>query len=250
MGDIDKVISEIEIALNKQKPVLTEDQKSRMYKIINPEINNYIILGVRTSDIEKIVRNIQNQYNPSFDDVKLIFKHLAKSNIEEYKFAAFFFLNRYKKLFNDDSPEFFKKEYFPYCHTWSTCDSCCIRVLGPFLAKKTNQQLAKTTIDSWAQNESLWIKRASMVLLLKIVMVNKEFNKTYVFQKVEDMLKYSNENYIEKGIGWLLKTCSKYDPNSIFDYLMKNKDRFSHVILRYASEKLTKELKVKILKKF
>jgi len=247
MEDINKVISEIKTALDKQKPFLSEDQKSRMYKIINPDIKDYVILGVRTADIEKIVRNIQNQYNPLFDDAKEVFKRLAKSNVEEYKFASFFFLNRYKKLFNDEIPELFKKEYFPYCYTWSTCDSCCIRVLGSFLAKKANHQLAETTIDNWAQNESLWIKRASMVLLLKITMVHKEFNKSYVFQKVEDMLKLSHENYIEKGIGWLLKTCSNYDPDSIFNYLMNNKGRFSRLILRYASEKLSREQRTKIL---
>ncbi|MFW9828987.1 MAG: DNA alkylation repair protein [Candidatus Thorarchaeota archaeon] len=248
MVDIDKVISEIKISLDKQKSNFSEERKNWTYRIINPDISDYIILGLRVSEVEKIVRNIHGKLNPSFDDAKEIFKILAKSHVEEYKFAASFLLNRYKNLFVDSIPEFFKTNYFPYCHTWSTCDSCCIRVLGPFLAKKGNDQLAKTTIDNWAQNKSLWIKRASMVLLLKIVMVHKKFNESYVFQKVENMLKFSNENYIEKGIGWLLKECSKYDPNSIFSYLMKNKKRFSRLILRYASEKLPKEMRSKLLK--
>ncbi|MFX1340899.1 MAG: DNA alkylation repair protein, partial [Promethearchaeota archaeon] len=59
----------------------------------------------------------------------------------------------------------------------------------------------------------------------------------------------SNENYIEKGIGWLLKECSKYNHDSIFTYLMKNKERLSRVILRYASEKLPKEKRKKVLEK-
>ena len=249
MQEINKIILEIKTSIDKQKPILSEDQKNRMYKIINPDIDDYIILGLRTLKIEKIVMNIHNKYNPLFDDAKEIFKNLAKSNVEEYKFASFFFLNRYKKLFTNDIPEFFKIEYFPYCYTWSTCDSCCIRVLGPFLAKKDNDQLAKSTIDDWVQNESLWIKRASMVILLKIIMVHKGFNEHYVYQKVEDMLKFLNKNYIEKAIGWLLKTCSKYDPSSIFNYLMSNKEKFSHLILRYASEKLPKEKRIEILRK-
>jgi 3-methyladenine DNA glycosylase AlkD len=249
MQDIDNVISEIKSSLDAQKSNLSEDQKYRMYRIINPDITDYIIIGVRVSEIEKIVRSVHGKFNPKFDDAKKIFKILAKSHVEEYKFASFFFLNRYKNLFTENIPGFFKNNYFPYCHTWSTCDSCCIRVLGPFLAKKGNEQLAKTTIDNWAQNESLWIKRASIVLLLKIIMVHKKFNESYVFQKVENMLKFSNENYIEKGIGWLLKTCSKYDLNSIFNYLMKNKKQFSPLILRYASEKLTSEKRDLVLKR-
>ncbi|UCD00540.1 MAG: DNA alkylation repair protein [Promethearchaeota archaeon] len=249
MLDIDKVISEIKTSLDNQKPILSEDQISRIYKIINPDIDDYIILGLRIAEIEKIARNAQNKFNPLFDEAKEIFKILANSNVEEYKFASFFFLNRYKKLFTNSIPEFFKTEFFPYCHTWSTCDSSCIRVLGPFLAKKGNEQLAKTTMNKWAQNESLWIKRASIVILLKIIMVHKEFSERYVFHKVEEMLNFSNENYIEKGIGWLLKTCSKYNPDSIFDYLMKNKERLPRLILRYASEKLSKEKRLLVLKK-
>ena len=243
------IISDIKSNLDKVKSILSKDKKDRMYKIINPDIQNYVILGIKTSDIEKIVRTIQNQYNPTFNQVKDIFKQLARTNIEEYKFAAFFFLNRYKKQFDEETPDFFRFEYFPYCHTWSTCDSCCIRVIGPFLAKKHNHQLAIKTIDSWSIDDLFWIKRASMVILLKIIMVNKDFDKDYVFSKIEEMLKYSANNYIEKSIGWLLKTCSKIKPSLIFNYLMQNKDRISRLILRYASEKLPEEKRTKLLMK-
>ena len=94
----------------------------------------------------------------------------------------------------------------------------------------------------------MWIRRASMVILLKIVMLNKEFNGAYVFELVEKMLKYSDD-YIQKGVGWLLKTCSNYDPDAIVNYLEKNKKRLSRLILRYASEKLPKETRTRILQK-
>ncbi len=93
------------------------------------------------------------------------------------------------------------------------------------------------------------MKRASMVILLKITMMRKDFNEEYAFELVEKMLKYSEANYIEKGIGWLLKTCSKYKPAVIFDYLSKNKKILSRLILRYASEKLPKEKRAEILNK-
>jgi 3-methyladenine DNA glycosylase AlkD len=63
------------------------------------------------------------------------------------------------------------------------------------------------------------------------------------------MLESVEYNYIEKGIGWLLKTCTKYKPDKIYEYLLKNKERFSRLILRYASEKLPKEKRAEILKK-
>ncbi len=88
-----------------------------------------------------------------------------------------------------------------------------------------------------------------MVILLKITMIRKDFDEVFVFETVEKMLKYSEANYIEKGIGWLLKTCSKYKPEVIIDYLSKNKKNLSKLILRYASEKLPKEKRAEILNK-
>ncbi|MFX1588418.1 MAG: DNA alkylation repair protein [Promethearchaeota archaeon] len=54
---------------------------------------------------------------------------------------------------------------------------------------------------------------------------------------------------MEKGIGWLLKTCSNYKPEIIFDYLMLNKNVLSRLVLRYASEKLPKDKRIQVLKK-
>ncbi|MBY8989159.1 MAG: DNA alkylation repair protein [Candidatus Lokiarchaeota archaeon] len=87
-----------------------------------------------------------------------------------------------------------------------------------------------------------------MVILLKIVVIKKEFDEEYVFELVENMLNYT-EDYIQKGIGWLLKTCSKFNPDSIFGYLMNNKERLPRLILRYSSEKLSNEKRKQILKK-
>jgi len=249
MSELNQIISDIKLLIEKYKPNLSKDQKIRMYKIINPDIDDYIILGVKTADLEKVAKDAQRKYNPSFKSAMQIFKTLAKFPVEEYKFVAFFFLDRYKNQFTIDILQFFKSEYFPYCHTWSTCDSCCIRVLGPFIAKKANEDLVIQTIDDWSQNESLWLKRASLVLLLKIVMVHKDFNEIYVFKKVEYMLYFSKENYIAKGIGWLLKTCSKYKPDIITEYLLTNRKRLSRLILRYASEKLPQDKRQLIMEK-
>jgi len=244
---IEKIIKEIKVGLSELKPELTEEKRSRMYKIINPDISEYKILGVKTADNEKLVKAIQKAHNPSYETAKEVFGSLSGSNTEEYKFAAFFFLNQYKRLFDNSIPEFFRTEYFSHCHTWSTCDSCCIRVLGPFLAR--NPQIAQNTIDNWSNDPNYWIKRASLVLHLKIIMINKTFDRAYLFNKVEQMLPFSSEPYIEKAIGWLLKTCTKYSPNVIIQYLRENKQNFSRLIIRYASEKLSKSQKDIIAKK-
>ena len=249
MSNIEKIVEDIRNLLKERAPAHTEEQMSRMYKIINPDISNYEMYGIKTSEIENIVKTVFNSYDCKYEDAVEIFKVLIRSNNEDEKFAAFFFLNRFKKFFNEDTIKLFQREYSKYCNTWSVCDSTCIRVIGPFLGKKGNEELATKIIDEWSTSNVMWIKRASMVILLKVVMMKRDFNDSYVFNLVENMLKFSEQNYIEKGIGWLLKTCSKYDPELIYKYLMENKDKLTRLILRYASEKLPKEKRSAILMK-
>jgi len=246
---IESIINGITSLLIEKKPNQTEEQKTRMYKILNPDISDYIIYGNRMPEIEKIVKSVHEKFDCSYDDAVEVFRKLTRTNVEEHKFAGFFFLNRFKKYFNVKIIEIIREEYSEHCHTWSHCDSTCVRLLGPFLGKKGNEALAKKTINKWSNSNNLWIKRASMVILLKITMMRKDFNEDYVFELVEKMLMYSEANYIEKGIGWLLKTCSKYKPEAIIDYLSKNKKILSRLILRYASEKLPKEQRAEILNK-
>ncbi|MFX0044014.1 MAG: DNA alkylation repair protein [Candidatus Hodarchaeota archaeon] len=249
MSNIEAVVKDIRNLLKDRAPPHTEDQMSRMYKIINPDIPNYEMYGLRTSEVEKIVKTVFNSYDCNYEDAVEIFKVLIRSNSEDEKFAAFFFLNRFKKFFNEDTIKLFKKEYSKYCNTWSVCDSTCIRVIGPFLGKKGNEELAIKVIDEWSSSNVMWIKRASIVILLKLVMIRRDFDNSCLFNFVEKMLKFADQNYIEKGIGWLLKTCSKYNPDLIYNYLMKNKDKLTRLILRYASEKLPKEKRSAILRK-
>ena len=246
---IEKIINEIKTQLEDNKPTLEQEQKQRMYNIINPDIKDYEIFGIKVAETEKIVKIIHAKFDCNYKDATEVYRRLSRYNIEEYKFAAFLFLNRFKKYFSADTINVFHEGYLKHCHTWSTCDSTSIRVIGPFLAKKGNELLARKTINEWSDSENLWIKRASMVIMLKIAMVHKDFEEEHVFNLVEKMLTHVEYNYIEKGIGWLLKTCSKYKPDIIMNYLIKNKKRLSRLILRYASEKLPKDKRTLVLKK-
>lgn len=243
---IEKIANEIRIYLKDNAPRLTEDQKSRMYKILNSDNPNFIGYGNKHSDIEKFVREIHNKYNLSYHECSQIFKKLIISNVHDDKIAGIFLLNRSKKDFDSETVQMIYESIPDNFDTWAITDTTIIRVIGPFLGKRGNEGLADNTISTWSTSDNLWVKRASLVILLKIIMMKKAFNKEYVFEFVEKMLQYP-EDYIHKGIGWLLKTCSKFDPTTIYNYLMKNKERIPRLILRYGSEKLPKEKRAKVL---
>ncbi|MFX1455360.1 MAG: DNA alkylation repair protein [Promethearchaeota archaeon] len=242
------VISEIKAFLKNNAPQWTKDQKSRMYRILNSDNPNFVGYGIKHSEIEKFARKIHLQFDLSYDKASEIFKSLIQSDVHDEKMTALFLLNRFKKDFSTETVEMIKEVIPKFYDSWAITDTTMIRVLGPYLAKVGNEELAEKTIKDWSHSENLWIRRAALVIFLKIVMVKKEFNSDSIFKLVEQMHD-DPEEYIHKGIGWLLKTCSNYKPEIIFNYLMKNKRNLSRIILRYASEKLSKDKRAEILKK-
>ena len=155
---IDSIVKEISDLLIKNTPQLSEDQRERMYKILNPDKPDYVIYGVRMPEIEKIVKSVHEKFDCSYNDAVEVFRKLTRTNVEEQKFAGFFFLNRFKKYFNEKTVDLIRKEYAEHCHTWSHCDSMCVRLLGPFLGKKGNEVLAIKTINDWSESKNLWVK--------------------------------------------------------------------------------------------
>ena len=245
---IEKITQEITEELKNTSPELTPEQITWRKKILNPNNPKFLSYGHKISDIEKVTKAINNKLKCEYEAAVSIFENLISSNVHEEKIAGIFFLNNFNSNFNQATIDLFEDMISKHCDTWAICDTSCIRVIGPYLGKEINHQLAKNTIEKWSKSENLWVRRASSVILLKIIMIKKGFDEDYVFEFVEKMIQYS-EDYIQKGIGWLLKTCSKYKPDSIFNYLIKNKERLTRLILRYASEKLPKEKRMLILKK-
>ena len=245
---INKITEEIRYYLRNNAPQLTKEQKTRMYKILNSNNPNFIAYGNKHSEIEKFVKEIQEKYDLSYTEGFEIAQKLIKSDIHDEKMAGIFLLNRFKKIFTHETVRIIRELIPDNFDTWAITDTTIIRVIGPFLGKSGNEGLAKEIIAKWSSSDNLWVRRASIIILLKLIMLKKEFDDDYIFKFVEKMLN-SPEDYIQKGIGWLLKTCSKFNPDPIFLYLMSNKKRLPHLILRYASEKLPEEKKVKVLKK-
>ncbi len=244
---IDKFLDEIRSELKKSASVLSQQQTTRMKKIINSSDSKFECYGLKMSDIEKIARTLLKKTPISYQNALDVFKSLINSSINDEKFAALSVISQFKKSFDEKFVEMYRRALVERCDSWAFCDSSCIKAIGPFLAKKGNEILAKKTIETWSNSGNLWVRRASMVILLKIVMIKKEFDETYVFSLVEKMLKHP-EDYIRKGIGWLLKTCSNYEPEIIFEYLKNNKNNLAPLIIRYASEKLPKEKRALLLK--
>lgn len=228
---------------------MTNDQLSRRKRILNSSNPNFTQYGHKMSEIEGIVKEVAKKFSSNYQEAVEVFKALISSDNHEEKFTGILYLNQFKKDFNDNTIELIHNSFIKYCDCWAICDSTIIKMIGPFLAKKGKESFARKTITKWSESENLWIIRASMVILLKIIMIRKKLDEKIVFELVEKMLQKDNDGYILKGIGWFLKTCSNYEPEIIFNYLRSNRNSFPRLVLRYASEKLPEDKRLLLLKR-
>lgn len=55
------------------------------------------------------------------------------------------------------------------------------------------------------------------------------------------------DDLVQKGYGWMLKAASEAHQKEVFGYVMKNKGNMPRTALRYAIEKMPKELRAKAM---
>jgi len=67
--------------------------------------------------------------------------------------------------------------------------------------------------------------------------------------EISDILLLDSEDMVQKGYGWLLKVASNNHQKEVFNYVMKNKSVMPRTALRYAIEKMPKDLKKNAMEK-
>ena len=66
-------------------------------------------------------------------------------------------------------------------------------------------------------------------------------------QRITEMLLASDDDMVQKGLGWLLRETAKFDAARTIPYLMKIRGRAPRLVLRTACETLSRTVKSKIL---
>ena len=103
------------------------------------------------------------------------------------------------------------------------------------------QQLKK-----WATSSNRWTKRAAAVTL--IIPARKGLFLNDVFE-IADILLLDRDDMVQKGYGWMLKAASESHQTEVFNYVLSKKAVMPRTALRYAIEKMPKELKAEAMKK-
>ena len=152
-------------------------------------------------------------------------------------------IHRFRKEFTPDDFSRFEAWIDTYVTNWATCDSFCTRTMGTFV---TMYPRYVADLKRWTKSENLWTRRASAVSLIDPA--KKGLFHDEIFQIATTLL-HDPEDLIQKAYGWLLKSAADADCDTVFRFVMAHKATMPRTALRYAIEKMPKELKVKAMEK-
>jgi len=195
-----------------------------------------------------IARKISNQIYHEVKNLSKaeIFAHcdkLLEKGEGMGRFTAFEWAYKRKKEFTKSDFRRFENWLKKYVHGWGSCDQICSKALGeivyqyPELTSKTKK---------WAMSKNRWLRRASAVSL--IVSVNRGQGLDDVFETA-DLLLTDDDDMVQKGYGWMLKVATDKFRHEVFDYVIRHKKEMPRTALRYAIEKLPKEMRREAMKK-
>jgi 3-methyladenine DNA glycosylase AlkD len=101
-------------------------------------------------------------------------------------------------------------------------------------------------LKGWAKSNNRWVRRAAAVSL--IVPARKGNFLSDIFE-IADILLMDKDDLVQKGYGWMLKAASQAHQQDVFSYVMSKKAIMPRTALRYAIEKMPKELREEAMRR-
>ncbi|TJX15173.1 DNA alkylation repair protein [Tissierella creatinini] len=232
------ILDQIRRELYENADEMTRSSGKRFFK---EEINLY---GVKTAIVTKIAkREFKNIKRLSKDEIFDLCEDLWKSGIMEESFIACNWSYAINSRYSEEDFLIFEKWVNEYVSNWASCDTLCNHNIGSFLEKYPSY-IGK--LKKWTQSENRWVRRASAVSL--IIPARKGLFKDEIFE-IADKLLLDKDDLVQKGYGWMLKSlCAKYEKD-VYQYVLSKRDVMPRTALRYAIEKMPKEMKQEAMKR-
>lgn len=208
----------------------------------------FVSYGVKTPVVRKIAKKYFQQLKSL--DKRQIFslsEEFLKSGYNEESTIAIQWVGELREEYTKNDFNTFSQWLNLYIDNWAKDDDFCLHVIHPMIDKYPDL-IAKT--KRWTNSKNLWVRRAAAV---SFITTSGSFYATKhglddIFAVAEMLLK-DKEDLVQKGYGWMLKAASIHHQKEVFAFVIKNRLDMPRTALRYAIEKMPKELKMQAMKK-
>ena len=198
------------------------------------------LYGVKVPTVNKISREYFKLIDcKTKSEIVELCEILWQSGFIEESFIACNWSYYIHEKYEPEDFQLFEKWITNYVNNWATCDTLCNHTIGECI-EMFPEYIVK--LKDWATSHNRWLRRASSVTLIIPARKGKFLNEIL---EIADILLLDKDDLVQKGYGWMLKAASEANQQEIVDYVIKNKSIMPRTALRYAIEKMPKELKIK-----
>ncbi len=213
---MEDLIAALEREFDKNSdPVIAAGQKAYMK-------NKFEFYGVKTPLRRQIQRPflIKKQLPPKVVLTKTV-KSLWSKDQREYQYFAVEFALAYTEQI--EKQDVILYEYMITNKSWwDTVDSIAAKLVGTYFIRYPDQR--DEYIKKWLGSGNIWLQRTAILFQLNY----KENLDTALLSRIIHALTGSNEFFINKAIGWILRQYGKTNPTWVINFAAKtNLDKLS-----------------------
>ena len=235
---MDNIIKIIRQELKANSDEQTRNSGQRFFK---EQVQLY---GVKSALVKKISKkHFKEIKEAGKDKIFNLCEELWQSGFIEESIIACHWSYFINKSYEPRDFFVFEKWVNEYVNNWASCDTLCNHTIGEFLEMYPEYL---NNLKDWSRSTNRWTRRASAVSL--IIPARKGLFLKDIFE-IADILLLDGDDLVQKGYGWMLKVASEKYQDEVFKYVMTHKTNMPRTALRYAIEKMPKEIKARAMKK-
>ena len=177
--------------------------------------NKFEFYGIRTQVRRKIQKPfLDKDHLPTKKEAKELIKLLWLRPQREYQYFCQELAYCYSEQGEEDDIELFE---FMVLHNawWDTVDFIATKLMGAYF--KSYPDNIEPYVRKWISSKNRWLQRSTLLFQL----MYKENLDTKILTFTINGLLGSNEFFINKAIGWILRQYSRTDPQWVIDFVGK-----------------------------
>ena len=235
---MNKIIDNLRRDLVQNSDEKTKQSGERFFK------EDVKLYGIKSAVVGRISKAHYNAVpDKSKSHIFSLCDELWKSGNMEESFVAYNWSYNVRKYYEPVDFEVFERWVNNNVSNWASCDTLCNHTVGTFIEMYPS---FLSGLKKWAKSGNRWVKRASAVSLIVPARKGKFLQDIF---EIADILHSDRDDMVQKGYGWMLKAASESHQKEVFDYVFSKKATMPRTSLRYAIEKMPKELKTKAMSK-
>lgn len=179
--------------------------------------NKFKFYGIRSPKRYELIKPyISSKALKEVENPQLLIRELWEMEYRDFLYVASAILNKLSTKMPEDYISDF--EYLITTNSWwDSIDVIVPNALGKFYKKYPH--LIKPTTNKWIESGNIWLQRSCILYQLKY---KKDTDLEQLYSIIE-RLNDSDEFFVQKAIGWILREYSKTDAKEVVSYVENNK---------------------------